>query len=55
VIAFGRRAFVAGTLGLLAAPAGAVSVSGEPRARHGLIGRMRAVAGQRDALIAILS
>ena len=53
MIALGRRAFVAGSLGLAALPAPALS--GPTGATlHGLIGKMRAAPGRRDALIAIL-
>ena len=52
----GRRDFVltaaAAALSTLTAPAWAVAR--EPGAMYGLIGKMTAVAGQRDALIAIL-
>ncbi len=52
MIALGRRAFIAGTLALAAAPGNA---SMEEQGRmFGLIGKMRAVSGQRDALLAIL-
>jgi len=51
--AFGRRAFVAGAVGITAFPMEVFAMS-EEQAMHGLIGRMRARPGQRDALIAIL-
>ena len=55
VIRFSRRTLVAtaaaGTLAF-AAPGGATTGGGKDM--YGLIGRMRAVAGQREALIAIL-
>lgn len=51
--ALGRRAFVAGTMSLAAMPVGAIAFT-EESLMHGLIGKMRAAAGQRDALIAIL-
>ena len=52
MIALGRRAFIAGTLAMAAAPG---SASREERKQmFGLIGKMRAVSGQRDALLAIL-
>ena len=49
----GRRAFVAGAVGLAMLPADALAFT-EGGGMYGLIGKMRAVAGQRDALIAIL-
>jgi hypothetical protein len=49
----GRRAFVASAVGLTMLPANAPALS-EGRGMHGLISKMRAVARQRDALIAIL-
>lgn len=49
----GRRAFVAGAAGLATLPVEAFALTGD-EARHGLIGRMRAQPGQRDALLAIL-
>lgn len=53
MIALGRRAFVASVAGLVALPAAAIQgTSGQPM--HGLIGKMRAVPGRRDELIAIL-
>ncbi len=52
MIALGRRAFIAGTLALAAAP-GSASME-EREQMFGLIGKMRAVSGQRDALLAIL-
>lgn len=48
----GRRAFVAGTL-VTALPVELLAAT-EGTAMHGLIGKMRAAPGQRDALIAIL-
>ena len=51
--AFGRRAFVAGAVGATAFPMEVFAMEEQP-AMHGLIGRMRALPGQRDALIAIL-
>jgi quinol monooxygenase YgiN len=53
MIALGRRAFVAGVAGLAALPASALSGEAGDE-MHGLIGKMRAAPGQRDALIAIL-
>jgi len=47
---FGRREFVVAAAAVLGAPP-VKSARGE---RYGLIGKMTAVAGQRDALIAIL-
>lgn len=52
MIALGRRAFVAGSLALAALPS-ATAAQGGTR-MFGLIGRMRAVSGERDALIALL-
>lgn len=49
----GRRAFVGGAFGIALMPAGAQAFT-EGRGMYGLIGKMRAVAGQRDDLIAIL-
>lgn len=49
----GRRTFVAGAAGLAALPMEVFAMTGTG-AMHGLIGKMRAVPGQRDALIAIL-
>ena len=51
--AIGRRGFVAGGLALGALPREVFAIAGGP-AMHGLIGRMRATPGRRDALIAIL-
>jgi quinol monooxygenase YgiN len=51
--AFGRRAFVAGAMGATAFPMEVFAMEEQP-AMLGLIGRMRALPGQRDALIAIL-
>lgn len=48
-----RRELLAGGLGLALAP-GMAAAAQEPRPMHGLIGRMRAVAGQREALLAIM-
>jgi quinol monooxygenase YgiN len=49
----GRRLFVAGAAGTAFLPMEVFAMEAQ-QARHGLIGRMRAVPGQRDALIAIL-
>jgi len=49
----GRRTFVAGAVGMAVMPAAAPAFT-EGGGMYGLIGKMRAVAGQRDALIAIL-
>lgn len=49
----GRRAFVAGALGAAALPMEVLAMT-ETADMHGLIGRMKARPGQRDALIAIL-
>ena len=48
-----RRTFVAGAVGLAIMPAGAAAIA-EGRGMYGLIAKMRAVAGRRDALIALL-
>ena len=48
-----RRGFVAGAVGVTAFPMEVFAIE-EERAMHGLIGRMRAQPGQRDALVAIL-
>lgn len=53
MIALGRRAFLAGSFSLLATGAKAGEAR-EGRPMFGLIGKIRAVAGQRDALLAIL-
>jgi len=53
MIALGRRAFIAGTLASIAAAPGRASME-ETGQMFGLIGKMRAASGQRDALIAIL-
>ena len=47
-----RRSFIAGSVGLAAAPATLAAETAGPM--HGLIGKMRTTAGQRDAVIAIL-
>ena len=53
MLALGRRAFVGGTLAMLAAGrAGAIEL--ETGGMYGMIGKMRTVPGQRDAFIAIL-
>jgi len=49
----GRRGFVVGAVGLAMMPVDALAFA-EGRGMYGMIGKMRAVAGQRDALIAIL-
>lgn len=49
----GRRAFVAGAVGAATLPMEVFAMT-ETANMHGLIGRMRAQPGQRDALIAIL-
>ena len=49
----GRRVFVAGALGAAALPVEVLATL-EEDAMHGLIGKMRAQPGRRDALIAIL-
>jgi quinol monooxygenase YgiN len=49
----GRRAFVAGAVVATTFPMEVLAMD-EEQAMHGLIGRMRALPGQRDALIAIL-
>ena len=48
-----RRLFVAGAAGAAFLPMEVFAMEGE-QAMHGLIGRMRAQPGQRDALLAIL-
>ena len=53
MLALGRRAFIAGTVGMAAMPSAGMATL-ERREMYGLIGKIRAVAGQRDALIAIL-
>jgi quinol monooxygenase YgiN len=53
MIALGRRAFIAGSLSMLAASPGRASME-EQEQMFGLIGKMRAASGQQDALIAIL-
>ena len=52
----GRRTFIAGTLGLAATATTAGRAAEAPAGRplHGLIGKMRAAPGQRDALVALL-
>jgi quinol monooxygenase YgiN len=52
MIALGRRAFVAGSLAALTLPSSLAAQGGRPM--YGLLGRIKAVAGQRDALIALL-
>jgi len=49
----GRRTFVAGTFGAATMPMEVLAMNQEG-SMHGLIGRLRAAPGQRDALIAIL-
>jgi quinol monooxygenase YgiN len=49
-----RRDLLAGSFGLALALRPGAAVAAEGNAMHGLIGRMRAQPGQRDALIAIL-
>jgi quinol monooxygenase YgiN len=49
----GRRAFVAGVATAAALPMEVMAMTGTAD-MHGLIGRMRAAPGQRDALLAIL-
>jgi quinol monooxygenase YgiN len=49
----GRRAFVVTAAGVTAFPMEVFAME-EEQAMHGLIGRMRAQPGQRDALLAIL-
>jgi len=48
-----RRAFVAGAVGLALLPADAIAAT-EGQAMYGLIGRMKTVPGQREAVLAIL-
>ena len=52
MIALGRRAFIAGTLAMTLS--GKSAVADEVRPMFGLIGKMKATAGQRDALIGLL-
>lgn len=49
----GRRAFVVSAAGLAFLPMEVLAME-EEQGMHGLIGRMRTVPGQRDALLAIL-
>lgn len=49
-----RREVLAGGLALALAGGPATAQTGEARAMFGLIGKMRAVAGERDGLIALL-
>ena len=49
----GRRAFVAGVAAATALPMEVMAME-ETAPMHGLIGRMRAQAGQREALLAIM-
>lgn len=49
----GRRAFVAGAAGAAMLPMEVLAMT-ETAEMHGLIGKMRAQPGQRDALLAIL-
>lgn len=51
--ALGRRAFIAGAASLAAAAGRAADAPAGP-ALHGQIGKMKAVPGRRDALIALL-
>ena len=53
---FGRRDFLlmAGAAVFTALAPGSASAAGEGKKMYGLIGKMNAVAGQRDALISIL-
>jgi quinol monooxygenase YgiN len=53
MIALGRRAFVLGSVSMLAATPGRAFME-EREPMFGLIGKMRAASGQRDALISIL-
>ncbi|HET7232215.1 MAG TPA: putative quinol monooxygenase [Longimicrobium sp.] len=50
----GRREFLAGMAAFALAGPPALRAEGGASGMYGLIGKMRAVAGQRDALIAIL-
>jgi quinol monooxygenase YgiN len=50
----GRREFLAGMAAFALAGPSALRAEGGASGMYGLIGKMRAVAGQRDALIAIL-
>jgi predicted enzyme related to lactoylglutathione lyase/quinol monooxygenase YgiN len=49
-----RREFIAGSVAVVAASASTFSASGGKDGMYGLIGRMRAKPGQRDALIGVL-
>lgn len=49
-----RREVVAGGLALTMVGVPALAQTGEGRSMFGLIGKMRAVAGERDALVALL-
>jgi quinol monooxygenase YgiN len=51
---FGRRAFIAGGTALAALGPEAAAATGPEGRMFGLIGKMRATAGSRDALLAIL-
>ncbi|MEO5939100.1 MAG: putative quinol monooxygenase [Sphingomonas sp.] len=51
-MAIDRRMMLGGTAAMMAWPGAAIAV--EENHMFGMIGRMRAVAGQRDALLAIL-
>src|ERR1041384_1844734 len=50
----GRREFLAGMAAFVVAGPSMLSATQRGAGMYGLIGKMRAVAGQRDALIAIL-
>jgi quinol monooxygenase YgiN len=52
MIALARRTFMVGAAALVATPA--TALPGQVNGMYGLIGKMRAVPGERDALIAIL-
>jgi quinol monooxygenase YgiN len=53
-VEIGRREFLATVVALAAAGPSTLHASGQGAGMYGLIGKMRAVTGQRDALIAIL-
>jgi quinol monooxygenase YgiN len=53
MIALGRRAFIAGTVALVGVGRAGATMT-EERGMFGLVGKMRAVPGQRNAFIQIL-
>ncbi|WP_200952280.1 putative quinol monooxygenase [Caulobacter sp. Root655] len=50
-----RRAVLAGGMALAIAPLDAQALTQESRPMYGLIGQMKAIAGKRDELVAILT